>query len=104
MASSWRKPNEAKKEAQCLRASADRSWCTWAAGHAQRKFVHAVKVNRDDAAASQMVMRMDALFHTGRFHRPLAPQVLAEMGEIARRKFFNRMAAVPAANRPRSLQ
>ena len=32
----------------------------WA--HARRKFVDAVKVNRDDAAAVQMVMRMDALF------------------------------------------
>lgn len=32
----------------------------WA--HARRKFVDAVKVNPDDAAAIQMVMRMDALF------------------------------------------
>jgi transposase len=32
----------------------------WA--HARRKFVDAVKVNRDDAAAVQMVIRMDALF------------------------------------------
>ena len=32
----------------------------WA--HARRKFVDAVKVNRDDGAAIQMVMRMDALF------------------------------------------
>ena len=32
----------------------------WA--HARRKFVDAVKVNREDAAAIQMVMRMDALF------------------------------------------
>jgi hypothetical protein len=32
----------------------------WA--HARRKFVDAVKVNRDDVAAVQMVMRMDALF------------------------------------------
>ena len=32
----------------------------WA--HARRKFVDAVKVNRDDATAIQMVMRMDALF------------------------------------------
>src|SRR5216683_2074249 len=32
----------------------------WA--HARRKFVDAVKVNRDDAAAIQMVIRMDALF------------------------------------------
>jgi hypothetical protein len=32
----------------------------WA--HARRKFVDAVKVNHDDAAAVQMVMRMDALF------------------------------------------
>jgi transposase len=32
----------------------------WA--HARRKFVDAVKVNRDDAAAIQMVMRMDGLF------------------------------------------
>jgi len=32
----------------------------WA--HARRKFVDAVKVNRDDGAAIQMVVRMDALF------------------------------------------
>lgn len=32
----------------------------WA--HARRKFVDAVKVNREDAAAVQMVVRMDALF------------------------------------------
>jgi transposase len=32
----------------------------WA--HARRKFVDAVKVNREDAAAIQMVLRMDALF------------------------------------------
>jgi hypothetical protein len=32
----------------------------WA--HARRKFVDAVKVNRDDAAAVKMVVRMDALF------------------------------------------
>lgn len=32
----------------------------WA--HARRKFVDAVKVNREDAAAIQMVVRMDALF------------------------------------------
>lgn len=32
----------------------------WA--HARRKFVDAVKVNRDDATAVQMVMRMDGLF------------------------------------------
>jgi transposase len=32
----------------------------WA--HARRKFVEAVKVNRDDPAAVQMVLRMDALF------------------------------------------
>jgi hypothetical protein len=32
----------------------------WA--HARRKFVDAVKVNPDDAAAVQMVMRMDGLF------------------------------------------
>jgi transposase len=32
----------------------------WA--HARRKFVDAVKVNRDDAEAVRMVMRMDALF------------------------------------------
>jgi len=32
----------------------------WA--HARRKFVDAVKVNRDDAEAIKMVVRMDALF------------------------------------------
>lgn len=39
----------------------------WA--HARRKFVDAVKVNRDDAAAIQMVMRMDALFLVDRHAR-----------------------------------
>ena len=39
----------------------------WA--HARRKFVDAVKVNRDDAAAAQMVMRMDALFLVDRHAR-----------------------------------
>jgi transposase len=39
----------------------------WA--HARRKFVDAVKVNRDDAAAIQMVMRMDALFLVDRAAR-----------------------------------
>jgi transposase len=39
----------------------------WA--HARRKFVDAVKVNRDDAAAVQMVMRMDALFLVDRHAR-----------------------------------
>ena len=32
----------------------------WA--HARRKFVYAVKVNRDAAAAAKKVVRMDALF------------------------------------------
>ena len=39
----------------------------WA--HARRKFVDAVKVNREDAAAIQMVMRMDALFLVDRHAR-----------------------------------
>lgn len=39
----------------------------WA--HARRKFVDAVKVNREDAAAVQMVMRMDALFLVDRHAR-----------------------------------
>jgi transposase len=39
----------------------------WA--HARRKFVDAVKVNRDDAAAIQMVIRMDALFLVDRHAR-----------------------------------
>ena len=39
----------------------------WA--HARRKFVDAVKVNRDDAAAIQMVVRMDALFLVDRHAR-----------------------------------
>lgn len=39
----------------------------WA--HARRKFVDAVKVNRDDAAAIQMVLRMDALFLVDRHAR-----------------------------------
>jgi transposase len=39
----------------------------WA--HARRKFVDAVKVNRDDAVAIQMVIRMDALFLVDRHAR-----------------------------------
>src|SRR5436853_4149760 len=39
----------------------------WA--HARRKFVDAVKVNREDAAAIQMVVRMDALFLVDRHAR-----------------------------------
>lgn len=39
----------------------------WA--HARRKFVDAVKVNPDDAAAAQMVIRMDALFLVDRHAR-----------------------------------
>jgi transposase len=39
----------------------------WA--HARRKFVDAVKVNREDGAAIQMVMRMDALFVVDRHAR-----------------------------------
>lgn len=39
----------------------------WA--HARRKFVDAVKVNREDAAAIQMVTRMDALFLVDRHAR-----------------------------------
>jgi len=39
----------------------------WA--HARRKFVDAVKVNRDDSAAIQMVIRMDALFLVDRHAR-----------------------------------
>ena len=42
----------------------------WA--HARRKFVDAVKVNREDAAAIQMVMRMDALFLVDRDAREKA--------------------------------
>lgn len=39
----------------------------WA--HARRKFADAVKVNRDDTAAIQMVLRMDALFLVDRHAR-----------------------------------
>jgi transposase len=45
----------------------------WA--HARRKFVDAVKVNRDDAAAIQMVMRMDGLFLVDRDARKRAMSV-----------------------------
>ena len=54
----------------------------WA--HAQRKFVDAVKVNRDDAAAVQMVMRMDALFLVDRHARE--KQMTAEERLAARRE------------------
>ena len=54
----------------------------WA--HARRKFVDAVKVNRDDAAAVQMVMRMDALFLVDRHARE--KQMTVEEGLAARRE------------------
>jgi len=54
----------------------------WA--HARRKFVDAVKVNRDDAAAVQMVMRMDALFLVDRDARE--KQMTAEERLAARRQ------------------
>jgi len=54
----------------------------WA--HARRKFVDAVKVNRDDAAAVQMVMRMDALFLVDRHARE--KQMTVEERLAARRE------------------
>jgi len=54
----------------------------WA--HARRKFVDAVKVNRDDAAAVQMVMRMDALFLVDRDAR--AKQMTIEERLASRRE------------------
>lgn len=54
----------------------------WA--HARRKFVDAVKVNRDDAAAIQMVMRMDALFLVDRDAR--AKQMTMEQRLAMRRE------------------
>jgi transposase len=54
----------------------------WA--HARRKFVDAVKVNRDDAAAIQMVMRMDALFLVDRDAR--AKQMTIEERLASRRQ------------------
>jgi len=54
----------------------------WA--HARRKFVDAVKVNRDDAAAIQMVMRMDALFLVDRDARKR--QMTAEERLASRRE------------------
>ena len=54
----------------------------WA--HARRKFVDAVKVNRDDAAAIQMVMRMDALFLVDRHARE--KQITPEERLAARRE------------------
>ena len=54
----------------------------WA--HARRKFVDAVKVNRDDAAAIQMVMRMDALFLVDRDAR--ARQMTIEERLASRRQ------------------
>lgn len=54
----------------------------WA--HARRKFVDAVKVNRDDAAAIQMVMRMDALFLVDRDAR--AKQMTIEERLASRRE------------------
>ena len=54
----------------------------WA--HARRKFVDAVKVNRYDAAAIQMVMRMDALFLVDRDARK--KEMTAEERLVARRQ------------------
>jgi transposase len=54
----------------------------WA--HARRKFVDAVKVNRDDAAAIQMVLRMDALFLVDRNARE--KQMTAEERLAVRRE------------------
>jgi transposase len=54
----------------------------WA--HARRKFVDAVKVNRDDAAAIQMVTRMDALFLVDRDAR--ARQMTIEERLASRRQ------------------
>jgi transposase len=54
----------------------------WA--HARRKFVDAVKVNRDDAAAIQMVMRMDALFLVDRDARE--KQMTIEERLVSRRQ------------------
>ena len=54
----------------------------WA--HARRKFVDAVKVNRDDAAAANMVIRMDALFLVDRHARE--KQMTVEERLAARRE------------------
>ena len=57
----------------------------WA--HARRKFVDAVKVNKDDAAAVSMVMRMDALFLVDRDARKKqmsAGERLAQRRELSR--------------------
>jgi transposase len=54
----------------------------WA--HARRKFVDAVKVNRDDASAVAMVMRMDALFLVDRHARE--KQMTAEERLATRRE------------------
>src|SRR3954462_7902808 len=54
----------------------------WA--HARRKFVDAVKVNRDDAAAVRMVMLMDGLFLVDRDARQ--KQMTAEERLAARRQ------------------
>jgi hypothetical protein len=53
----------------------------WA--HARRKFVDAVKVNRDDAEAIKMVVRMDALFLVDRDAR--AKQITKDERLAARR-------------------
>jgi transposase len=54
----------------------------WA--HARRKFVDAVKVNRDDAEAIKMVVRMDALFLVDRDAR--AKQMTSEERMTVRRE------------------
>jgi transposase len=60
----------------------------WA--HARRKFVDAVKVNRDDAAAVQMVVRMDALFLVDRDARD--KQMTVEERLAARRQHAEQWA------------
>jgi transposase len=52
--------------------------------HARRKFVDAVKVNRDDGAAIQMVLRMDGLFLVDRHARE--KQMTVEERLAARRE------------------
>src|SRR5450432_3329024 len=55
----------------------------WA--HARRKFVDAVKVNREDGAAIQMVLRMDGLFLVDRDARE--KQMSSEERLSARREY-----------------
>jgi hypothetical protein len=58
-------------------------------GHVGAQFASVVR------PAAEAAQRFKLAIDAGRFHRPLAAQVLAEVGEIAGRQFFDRVAIIP---------